>query len=184
MYINKMHDSFSENKKIMLLNLPFKVDDFIIRELNRQDIDIYANWPDYPSPYEMFNTSLKNEPFAERDKRWRNYCENNNILSLVVEHEQEKVVGKFSLGEIDWVEKQVNNIGIRMHPHWCNKGYGTKLLISISKWCFRNGIVKIKFDVLSTNYRAIKSYKKAGYKIIDEFSDNNAIFYWMELKCN
>jgi RimJ/RimL family protein N-acetyltransferase len=68
----------------------------------------------------------------------------------------------------------------KIFSNWCNKGYGTKLLKSISDWCFDNGIEKIKFDVLSTNNRAIKSYRNAGYKIIGEFKCGDAMFYWME----
>lgn len=182
--INKEKQNNSkEYKKTFLTSLPFKVDEFTVRELNRKDIDIYVNWPEYPYPYKMFNTSLKYKPLSERDNRWEDYCTNNNTISLVVEHKEEEVVGKFSLTKIDWKEMCVNNMGIRIHPQWCSKGYGTRLLKGISDWCFNNGIVKIKFDVLSTNQRAVKSYKNVGYKIIDEFECRNAIFYWMELRC-
>jgi len=177
------YNSSEKYKKRILTSLPFNVDDFTVRELNRQDIDVYVNWPDYPSSYEMFNTSLKNKPFSERDKRWESYCQNNNTLSLVVEEKEEKMVGKFSLLEIDWKEMCVNNMSIRLHPQWCNNGNGTRILKGISNWCFNNGIIKIRFDVLSTNQRAVNSYKKVGYNIIDEFKYGNAIFYWMELRC-
>lgn len=174
-------NSLKEYKKRMLERLPFKVDDFTVREINRQDIDIYANWPDYPAPYEMFNTSLKKKPASQRDKRWEGYCQNNNSISLIVEHIEEKVVGKYSFVDIDWETMCINNVGIRVHPGWCNKGYGTRILKAISEWFFENGIKKIKLDVLSTNHRAIKSYKNAGYKITDEFKRDSASFYWMEL---
>lgn len=175
------YNSLEEYKKRILTSLPFNVDIFTIRELNRQDIDLYVSWPDYPPPYEMFNTSLKNKPLTERDKRWESYCQNNNTLSLVVEYKEE-MIGKFSLLEIDWKKMSVNNMSIRLHPQWCNNGNGTKILKGISNWCFDNGIVKIKFDVLSTNQRAVKSYKNIGYKIIDKFEHGNATFYWMELR--
>lgn len=178
----KLYSSSSENKERLLCKLPFKVDDFTIRELSREDIDIYASWPDYPSPYEMFNSSLKTKPISARDTRWESYCKDNNLITLVVEHEKEKVVGKFSLVDVNWKEMSVENMGIRVHPHWCNKGHGTKILKSISHWCFKNGIEKIRFDVLSTNQRAVKSYENAGYRIIDEFKRGDAIFYLMELK--
>jgi hypothetical protein len=56
------YNSLEEYKKRILTSLPFNVDIFTIRELNRQDIGLYVSWPDYPPPYEMFNTSLKNRP--------------------------------------------------------------------------------------------------------------------------
>lgn len=173
-------NDLKEHKRRILAKLPFSIDDFIIRELKRTDIDIYANWPDYPIKYEMFNTSLKNRPISERDNRWECYHQDNKTISLIVDHKKEKVIGKFSLTRINWEKMHVENVGIRIHPNWCNKGYGTKLLKSISDWCFDNGIEKIKFDVLSTNNRAIKSYRNAGYKIIGEFKCGDAMFYWME----
>jgi len=170
-------------KKKLLNELPLKVDGFTVRELKREDLDLYADWPEYPQPYDMFNTSLKDKPLVERDRRWEQYHQSNNSINLVVDYQEEKVVGKFGFYEIDWKEMCVNNVGIRMHPHWCDKGNGTLILKAISNWFFNNGIVKIKFDVLSTNQRAVKSYKNVGYIIIDEFKGENATFYWMELRC-
>lgn len=175
------NNNLRECKTRMLEGLPFTIDDFTIRELKRIDIDIYANWPDYPAPYDMFNTSLKQKPTSERDKRWESYCQNNNSISLVVEHIEQKVVGKYSFFDIDWEAMCINNVGIRIHPDWCNKGYGTRILKAIFEWFLENGIVKIKFDVLSTNHRAINCYENAGFKITEEFKREDATFYWMEL---
>src|SRR5690554_4413400 len=130
-------------KKCLSKKLPIFVDNFKIRELERNDIDLYASWPDYSPPYDIFNTSLKTKPFSERDWRWKKYCSSNESLSLVIDHEKDKVIGKFSLFNIDWEEKIINNMGIRLHPEWCNKGIGSKLLKVISEWCFNNGISKI-----------------------------------------
>jgi len=172
-----------ENKSKIQLALPFKIEEYVIRELEREDFDRYVNWPDYPSPYKMFNTSLKNKPTSEREKRWEEYCANNNSITLAVDYKESKMIAKFSLIEIDWEEKCVKNMGIRLHPHWCNMGNGTKLLKSITNWCFNNGIIRIQFDVLSTNQRAIKSYQKSGYCIVDEIEKENIIFYLMESRC-
>lgn len=170
-----------ENKTKLLKNLPFEVGCFGIRELEREDIDVYANWPDYPLEYSMFNTSLKEKPLSERDKRWGQYCNSDNSVSLTIDYKDERVIGRFSLVEIDWEKEKVNNMSIRLHPQWCNSGNGAVILKVISRWCFNNGIKTIKFDVLSTNKRAIKSYKNAGFEIIDEFKRNDSVFYWMEL---
>ncbi len=168
-------------KEIFLARLPFTTDGFNIRELRREDLDLYALWPDYPPPYDMFNTSLKTKPISERDRRWDNYSSSNKGLSLVMDHEDKKMIGKYSFG-INWSEMIVTNMGIRLHPEWCDKGVGSKLLKAVSDWCFSNGIKSIKFDVLSTNQRAVNAYKKVGYKITDQFTLDNALFYWMELK--
>ncbi len=129
----------------------------------------------------MFNTSLKTKPISERDRRWDNYSSSNKDLSLVIDYKDEKVIGKYSFG-INWSQMIVTNMGIRLHPGWVDKGVGSKLLKAISDWCFNNRIKSIKFDVLSTNQRAINAYKKVGYEIIDQFTLDNALFYWMELK--
>lgn len=175
-------DNIKIDKRMMLRNLPFEIDEFVIRELEREDFEHHVNWPEYPSPHEMFNSSLRNKPNSARRIRWEKYCADDKIISLVVDHEDSKTIGKFSFVGIDWENHVVENMGIRLHPHWCDKGNGTKILKGITDWCFSNGIKRIQFDVLSTNLRAIKSYKKAGYTIFNEIQREGATFYMMESK--
>ncbi|WP_202711089.1 GNAT family N-acetyltransferase [Sporosalibacterium faouarense] len=112
--------------------------------------------------------------------RFRVFRNNRNNISLVVYYNEDKVIAKFSTVYIDWEKKHITNMGIRLHPDYCNKGYGTQQLKDISNWYFNQGIIKIQFDVLNTNNCAIKCYKNAGYKITGEFYHENDKFLWME----
>ncbi|WP_091542390.1 hypothetical protein [Alkaliphilus peptidifermentans] len=111
-----------KNKLMLIDKLPIDIDNFHIRKMNREDIDLRTNWPNYPSPYEMFDASYKNRPSEERDERWKKIKNNEKLVCLAIEHPNEKLVGIYYSAEIDWEEKTVNNMTVRLHPNWCDKG--------------------------------------------------------------
>lgn len=169
------------SKQQLVKLLPITIDNLTLRSMIREDIDLRAEWPSYPTPYEMFNASYKGKPSSERDERWLWLSADENILCLSVQHESEKLVGIYYLSEIDWDKMIVNNMTIRLHPYWCDKGIGTKILKGIISWCFGVGIKSIKLDVLSSNQRAVNCYIKTGLSIISEFERNGDVFFWMEV---
>ncbi len=169
-----------QNKEIFLAALPIAFDDCFFRAMNRDDLDLRANWPSYPEYYEMFNASFKDKPLLERDLKWRKIKENTGLICLALENNTEKLLGVFYLAEINWNSMTVGNMTIRIHPDWCNIGIGTKALTALSNWCMAKGLKRIRLDVLSTNQRAIKSYLKSGFCITGEFIQDDDLFYWME----
>ena len=52
----------------MLDSLPTHVEDFTIRSRRRDDLDLTAEWPDYPADYGAFNASYAQMTVEQKDK--------------------------------------------------------------------------------------------------------------------
>lgn len=162
--------------------LPLTFGEYTIRELTRADIDNYANWPEYQGYKKMFNSSLKSRPYTDRDKRWLNYLSGTTSVAMILESKAEKTLGQFALLDIDWAKQRVGNMSIRLHPDYCDQGIGTKVLLEIAEFIFRQGFHSIELDVLASNVGAVKSYKKAGFKVSEEIEKENDLFYIMSIE--
>jgi RimJ/RimL family protein N-acetyltransferase len=162
--------------------LPIVAQNLYIRELEREDIDNYANWPLYKGDKAMFNSSLKKAPIGEREKRWDSYQESKKSLSLVIDVDQNKTIGKFALVNIDWDKKTVGNMSIRLHPDYCDRGIGTLMLKEVIVFCFDLGIELVSLDVLASNTGAVKSYLNSGFEVIEEQFINDDKFLIMSVK--
>jgi RimJ/RimL family protein N-acetyltransferase len=75
----------------------------------------------------------------------------------------------FSLREIDWETRVVGNVGFRVRPDWCDRGYGPRILGLAAVWCRECSIQSIRLDVSPTNVRAVRCYEKAGMVRVGEF---------------
>lgn len=168
------------SKSYIVSELPIKDGHYTIRSLERMDLDTYSEWPDYPVHYKRFNTSLKELPYSERDKRWRHYHRDHETIELIVDHAGVDCIAKFTLKNVNWKKSSIGNVGIRLHPDYCDKGHGSTLLSLIRDWCFRLGILRIQFDVLKSNERAIQCYLNSDFKIITQPKSSTSFFCWME----
>ncbi len=157
----------------MLKSLPLCEDEILIRPWIRKDLDELAKWPEYPFPYEPFNSSLKEMSCEEKDQHFCSREDNPNRITLVVDHTTQKAIGYLALVQIDWVDRKVGNMGFRIHPLWCNKGIGTLVINTVSDWCFKSGLKALRFDVTAANTRAIQCYEKAGFVKTEEFWRND-----------
>lgn len=157
----------------MLKSLPICEEVFTIRPWNRKDLEELAEWPGYPFPYEPFNSSLSEMNSEEKEQHFHSREENPNRITLVVDHATQKAIGYLSLVQIDWVNREVGNMGFRIHPSWCNKGIGTLVIRKVSNWCFKFGLKALRLDVAAANTRAIRCYEKAGFVKIEEFWRND-----------
>ncbi|WP_430883331.1 GNAT family N-acetyltransferase [Fusibacter sp. JL216-2] len=162
--------------------LPLEFNNLIIRELERADIDNYANWPMYQGYRKMFNSSLKSRPYSDREKRWNNYLNGTSSVAIILESKSEKTLGQFFLLDIDWETRSVGNMSIRLHPEYCDQGIGAMALKKTVEFVFSQGMYSIEFDVLASNIGAVKSYKKAGFSIKEEIEKDNALFYIMSIQ--
>ncbi|MBB6482726.1 GNAT family N-acetyltransferase [Spirochaeta isovalerica] len=160
-------------------NLPQKVGDYYIREANSIDHCIRANWPDYPDEYVLFNSSSRFLKFEEQINKFRDKITDNNII-LSVLSSNGILVGHFSILQIDWKEKKIGNMGIRIHPNYCNKGVGSLILEWISNFFHSHGFLQIKLDVLSSNKRAIRCYEKVGFRSIENVIEKSESFTIMQ----
>ena len=157
----------------MINSLPICEETFTIRPWNRKDLDELAEWPSYPFPYEPFNYSFSEINSEEKDQHFRSREDNLKRITLVVDYTTQKAIGYLSLFQIDWVDREVGNMGFRIHPSWCNKGLGTLVIRKVSNWCFKFGLKVLRLDVAAANTRAIRCYEKAGFVKTEEFWRND-----------
>lgn len=158
------------NKQKLLEMLPLIEGDYTIRAWERRDLDLLAQWPSYPFPYESLNYSYWGlmSP-AERENHFQERERNPNRITLVLDHCCQKAIGYLALVEIDWQNRKVGNMALRVAPDYCDKGTGTWFLGKVSDWCLDGGFVALDLDVAASNPRAIRCYEKVGYRIRDEF---------------
>jgi RimJ/RimL family protein N-acetyltransferase len=168
-HLSKRGNMSGLSQQDLVRMLPMERKELIIRTWSRRDIDILASWPGYPFPYEVFNNNLGLLSPQERDEYFQVREDNPDRITLVVDHKSQPVIGYCGLVEIDWKHKMIGNMGYRIHPAWCGKGIGTRVMQCITEWCFGCGIQNIKFDVAASNLRAVRCYKKAGYIKTGEF---------------
>jgi RimJ/RimL family protein N-acetyltransferase len=72
--------------------------------------------------------------------------------------------GTISLIDIDWHRGAADNIGMRNHPHLCDKGIGSAALTMMQAWWLDHDLKGLRLDVAATNRRAVACYKKAGFR--------------------
>jgi RimJ/RimL family protein N-acetyltransferase len=152
----------------LIANLPKTAGRLVIRLWRREDLDSFAQWPSYPFPYEAFNLSILGASSQELDKYFFNKESDRNRLSMVVDREENKVIGCFVFMDIDWGKGMVCNMTIRIRPDWCGRGIGTTVLMTICEWGYEHGLKKIRIDVAGPNIRAIRCYENAGFKKVGE----------------
>ena len=159
----------------MIMNFKNIIKDYMKDEYARQII----NWK-YEDEYAVYNLPSFEECI---DKNYRivRETEKKNYIVYVLDSE----VIFFSS-----VRLKDNKIylGVGLKPDYCGKGYSTYFLEDIIKSIkkkYPNTIINL--DVRTWNKRAIKSYEKVGFKIVDTFTINDSLnniieYYKMELK--
>jgi RimJ/RimL family protein N-acetyltransferase len=164
-----MAQRMTNPKQRMLKSLPIEEGGFTIRLCTRRDLDDLSTWPDYPPAYNGFKFSFASMDQDERDILFQaRECQEDKI-TLIMDHEKDAAIGYVALVEIDWNKHTIGNMGVRLHPAWCDRGVGTFLMFRIVDWCFGNGITSLRLDVAATNHRAVRCYEKVGLIRTGEF---------------
>jgi RimJ/RimL family protein N-acetyltransferase len=155
-------------KSTIRQDLPLRQAPWTIREWRRQDLELLGAWPDYPFPYEGFAFSFKAMASAERDRLFQDRQERPNALVLVADHAYEPAIAYISLLRIAWTERGIGNLGMRVHPAWCDRGAGTALLRLVTRYLFQCDFESVRVDVAASNPRAIRCYQKVGFRSVGE----------------
>ncbi|UCB53190.1 MAG: GNAT family N-acetyltransferase [Candidatus Zixiibacteriota bacterium] len=153
----------------MLSVLPLEEKGFSIRLCERGDLDQLAVWPEHPAPYEAFDFSFVSMDPHERDILFRKRELQEDRITLIMDHQETAAIGYAALHEIDWNACTIGNMGVRLHPGWCDKGVGTFMISRVADWCFTNGITRLRLDVAAANHRAVRCYEKVGFIRTGEF---------------
>lgn len=118
-------------------------------------------------------------------KDWKRYYfdgsqpERGRCFCILVNN---KTIGQINYNEINRKDNSVELDILIAEARNKNKGYGTDAIQTLSEYLFQKmNAQKCCIDVIQKNPRAIKAYKKAGFKITKTFTDMGIDCFHMEL---
>lgn len=141
----------------------------VIRRACDADLAGIAAWPAYPWPFEVFDMTDPQSRSADGRYWWEKIGEPDRCHYSVVSPETREIIGVHAFVRIDWATGRVGNMGIRIRPDLCGRGYGTETLRPLLAAVLSSGISTVRLDVAAPNRRAIHCYEKCGMRIVDEF---------------
>ena len=157
------------SKDRMLEALPVCEGPLTLRRWTRADTYARAKWPSYPSEYRDFNFGLSGASQEELDRHFLARDQDPSRIPLAADHAEQQAIAYLALHEIDWEKRTVGNVGFRIRPEWCNRGYGPRILRLAAAWCRDCGVQRIRLDVGAANVRAVRCCEKAGMLKTGEF---------------
>jgi RimJ/RimL family protein N-acetyltransferase len=156
-------------KDRMLELLPVVDRPLTLRRWTKTDTYARAEWPSYPPEYRDFNFALAGASQGGLDRHFLARDQDPARIALAVDHAQQHTMAYCAPHEIAWENRAVGNVGFRIRPEWCNRGYGSHIVRLAGLWCRRCGIQSIRLDVGAANVRAVRCYEKAGMLKTGEF---------------
>ena len=157
------------SKDRMLEALPVCEGSLTLRRRTKADTYARAGWPSYPPECRDFNFALSGASEEELDCHFLARDRNPNGIPLAADDVEQRAIAYVALHEIDWAKRTVGNVGLRIRPEWCSRGYGLRILRLAAGWCGDCAIRSIRLDVGGANIRAVRCYEKAGMVKVGEF---------------
>jgi RimJ/RimL family protein N-acetyltransferase len=157
------------SKESMLAALPVSQGSLTLRRWTRAETCARSQWPPYPAEYSAFDFALAGASQDELDRHFLIRDQDPGRIPLAADCAGQQAFAYFALHEIDWEKRTVGNVGFRLHPDWCGRGFGPRILRLAAAWCRDCGIHSIRLDVAAANTRAVRCYEKAGMRRIGEF---------------
>ncbi len=123
---------------------------------------------------------IESKVFGERGYGMNAFIEliNKNNFFYIVQS-KEKIIGYVLAGKINKNETKL--ISIAISPKFQNKGIGSKLIEHLFEEIKENNLNQINLEVRENNKKAIKFYKKMGFKEagekIDYYENNEDAIY-------
>ena len=129
------------------------------------DAEKYAEWLndlELTSYLTLYNSVINKDTeriFLEKLSKEHNYS--------IIDKNTDELIGTCGFVELDHIN-QISEVGIFIgDKNYWNKGYGTEALTLLLDYGFKAlNLHNIMLKVYSFNERAIKSYKKAGFKLM------------------
>ena len=156
--------------------------DLTVRGWCRRDVDLRAEWPPYPPPYSEFTSAIGAMAPAERDAYYRVRDQDQRRITLTADHASESCIAHMALLDANRGEGTVDNMGLRVHPNWCGRGVGTRVLRLVVTRLTDAGFQHFRLDVSEANARAIRCYEKVGFVRTEPFNRDGVPFCWMALE--
>jgi RimJ/RimL family protein N-acetyltransferase len=140
----------------------------ILRLLGKHDLKNSLTWLKDPS-VNMYLSQNFREYNERKEQKWFEFIKdsNNDIVFAVEDIKTNLHIGNCALHKINW-EKGSCEMGIMIgNKDYWDKGYGSDAIKSIIKFTLSDlKLKKIVLNVYSYNKRAIKVYKKFGFKTV------------------
>lgn len=118
--------------------------------------------------------------FLELKEDWKEDQGFEQITTILIDQDNNNIIGKCNLLIWDNAQKIV---GMYINESFRGQGY-SKDLMEYILYKLNDYSIDCYLDVNSNNTVAISLYKKYGFNIIDEFVENNILFYTMQKKIN
>lgn len=139
-----------------------------LRQLNEADASQnYCNWLNDPEVNKYLET--RQSTIQALRKYIKKQLDNPNSFFVgIFDKENDKHIGNIKLEPIDWKKKKaIFGILIGDKNYW-GRGIGTEAVKLIVDYAFQTlGIDEVELGVISENKRAIRTYEKADFKVIE-----------------
>ena len=131
---------------------------------NIEDVEKFTQWL---NDFEITDYIRRSETIYSLDKE-KQYLEDNKNAEAsfaIIELDKNEMIGSISLEEINHIHR-IATLGIFIgNKEYWNKGYGTEAIRLILDYGFNYmNLHSIQLHVMSFNQRALKCYKKCGFK--------------------
>ena len=134
--------------------------------MNVEDVEIFTEWmndfyiTDYIGRSYQTITLQEEKAYLEKD-------ENNKNIFAIIDTSSNEIIGTIGLNKVDSINRTATlGIFIGDRNYW-SKGYGTEAIQLILDFGFNYlNLNNIDLAVMEFNERAIKCYKKCGFKEI------------------
>jgi len=137
-----------------------------LRAAQRDDADCIALVENHPDPREtlFYAKPISSEQIQERLAKQNG--DPNTILFTICSKATDKAVGQTAFVRIDWVGRMATfYIAIAEKENW-SKGYGGEATRLMVDYGFNTlNLNRIQLHVATTNEKAVKSYRRAGFQI-------------------
>lgn len=159
-----------------------------LRPLIESDFDYYFKW--HLDNEIRFQTLMHPYPVTERqEKAWFEKVitdiTNKRLIFSVICEENQEIVGYFQLTEINFINRNAKLGIVIAEKNYQGKGLGKEIMQLGLDYGFKYlGLYKISLEVLATNEKAIKLYKKMGF--IDEGTFKSHFYFegqWHDILC-
>ncbi len=169
------------SKLTIVQSLPLREHPLCLRMQTRQDLDTVADWPPYPPPYEGFALQFEDLTPRQRDDLFASRQADPHRITLIADHADRPCIAYLGLIQIDWRKRTVGNMGYRIHPAWCDQGFGTHIMRIVACWFLSHSFQTLRLDVVAANTRAIRCYEKVGFVKTGEFWKQDSMLSSLDL---
>lgn len=142
----------------------FKHNDISFRVAEERDLQDMRRLRNDPSTW--FNLTTPGEISEEEQRQWlKSMSISKDKRYYIILDENSNFTGVIRTDEIDGLNRSIR-VGLDIIPEKRGKGYGTKALGVLLKYCFDHlNMHRVWLCVLDTNITARKVYKKLGFEI-------------------